>query len=145
MAETYFFYGTLLDADVRYQVLGRRVAGVPAALEGYRRFCAKNQTYPILTKATGVNVTGLLCRGITAVEADRLQHYEGRSYDLKPVTVVAKGRHVPALAFLPHRNLAAGTEWNFQYWQQHFKSSFLLNHVQDVMARWVCPTELARS
>ncbi|MBL8834369.1 MAG: gamma-glutamylcyclotransferase, partial [Rhodospirillales bacterium] len=45
----FFFYGTLIDPDVRRAVLGRLApASVePATLKGWRRFSAKGVTFPI--------------------------------------------------------------------------------------------------
>ena len=82
-----FFYGTLLDVDVRRLVLGvsaERLRLEPARLHGYRRMAKDRSTAPLLVPGPGMWVEGLLARGLDRPQMARLCHFEGRNYRLAP-------------------------------------------------------------
>ncbi|QDO99035.1 gamma-glutamylcyclotransferase [Ferrovibrio terrae] len=130
----YFFYGTLCDADVQRLVLGYRPGPHqlrPARLPGYRRKQARGRSYPVLLRAAGSQVAGLLFRPARASDAPRLSAYEGPEYVTRVLPVrrsrtggVAPGRarvFLPAGASLP----ADFHDWVLPRWQQRDKAAFL--------------------
>ncbi|HYB10503.1 MAG TPA: gamma-glutamylcyclotransferase family protein [Alphaproteobacteria bacterium] len=132
-----FFYGTLIDADVRRMVLGKaaeELALVPARLGGYRRMAKRHSTAPNLVARKGVVVDGVLARGISRRELARLCHYEGRNYYLRRCVVrLTDGKTQHALVYLcdGHVSLRRGG-WRLDEWQRRHKRAFLR-----VMSLWM--------
>jgi len=126
----YFFYGTLLDADVRRLVFGpdeRHLALEPARLCGYRRMAKGNSTAPVLVPRPGASVEGLLVRGLDRRQMARLRHYEGRNYREVPCAVRHADRmSVRALVFLAARRVPpARAPWRLDAWQRRAKRAYL--------------------
>jgi hypothetical protein len=73
----FFFYGTLIDPDVRRLVLGTRapMSVEPATLAGWRRVCLPKVTYPAVLRAAREVVDGVLVRGLDAEARRRLVDY----------------------------------------------------------------------
>ena len=125
----FFFYGTLIDADVRRLVLGRLAPDEvePATLKGWRRVKLAGLTYPGMVADPKGSVPGVLARGLDRVARQRLVRYEGDEYELVPVEVVAgNGKTVSAVTFVSGRALkrAAGS-WEIADWQRRHKRRFL--------------------
>jgi Gamma-glutamyl cyclotransferase, AIG2-like len=132
-----FFYGTLIDADVRRMVLGpaaARLALTPARLGGYRRMAKRHSTAPNLAARKGATVHGVLARGIGRRELARLCHYEGRNYRLSRCVVrLADGESVRAMVYLCDGQISARRGgWRLDAWQRRHKRAFLR-----VMSLWM--------
>src|ERR1700742_1020342 len=99
----FFFYGTLMDADLLSAVIGRRVrptALKPALLRGFRRLAPNAFPYPIVIPDKSGSVNGVIIDGITPNEQKRLIAYESPGYEMLRVTVqMASRRHVKAYVF----------------------------------------------
>ena len=128
-----FFYGTLLDPDIRRKVIGRVLPPGqlrPATLAGFRRVRAAGKWFPMLAPGlAGDTVAGVLALGLTGPELKRVVAYEGDGYGLKRVTVrLGDGTTARARVFVP---LAAGglkpsTEaWDLLDWQRRVKPRVL--------------------
>lgn len=127
----YFFYGTLMDDDVRRVVLGRRAPRTvtPAVLEGWGRVLVAGASYPAIVRRAGARVDGVLARGIDAAAARRLDRYEGAEYVAIEAEVRTSARSTPvtAIVFVPrpgHVRTRAG-KWDFDIWRRRRKRSFL--------------------
>ena len=125
-----FFYGTLMDADVRRLVLGasaERLRLEPARLHGYRRMAKDRSTAPLLVPGPGMWVEGLLARGLDRTQVARLCHFEGRNYRLAPCALRLDGRqHAAAFVFLGAARLPrARRAWRLAPWQRRHKRAFL--------------------
>jgi hypothetical protein len=129
----FFFYGTLLDADVRRAVLGpyapRRVEA--ATLRGWRRVGVRGRTYPILTADPAAEVDGLLARGLNDAARRRLERYEDSDlYEMTEVQIVPAvgARPLSALVFVAKASaLRLGArEWDLALWLRREKRRFLL-------------------
>jgi hypothetical protein len=128
----FFFYGTLLDADLQEAVIGRAVpaaALAPASIAGYRRVRAEGQAYPMLVPGLATDcVEGVIASGFTGAEIDRLIAYEGEGYVLQALpALLADGGATTAQVFLP---VAGGLKtsnesWNLSAWQRDHKSRAL--------------------
>lgn len=129
----YFFYGTLCDSDVRRLILGYRATPrqlQSARLPGFRRKRARGRSYPVLVRAPGGLVDGLLFRPRPG-DAGRLAAYEGPEYRTRALPVCRGGRHgqnpararvfLPAGATLP----ASFDDWQLRRWQRRDKAAFL--------------------
>jgi gamma-glutamylcyclotransferase (GGCT)/AIG2-like uncharacterized protein YtfP len=127
----FFFYGTLMDADVRRAVLGRRAPRIvtPAVLEGWRRVLVAGASYPAIVRRAGARVDGVLARGIDAAAARRLDRYEGAEYVAIEAAVRTSSRSTPVTAtvFVPrpgHVRIRAG-KWDVDVWRRRRKRRFL--------------------
>lgn len=125
-----FFYGTLLDPDVRDAVLGpksRQVTVTPARLAGWRRRRARGKSYPIILEAAGEQVPGVVTSALEADAVARLTRYEGPGYalyDCRPV--LEDGAAVAAQVFRPTAKLLAeDNEWDLAAWQAKEKAEWL--------------------
>ena len=130
----FFFYGTLLDADVRRAVLGRRAPETvePATLHGWRRFKLPRVTYPAILPDGRSSVDGVLARGLDAAVRERLIAYESGDYDLIAVPVTTRaGKPVSAWVFVAkpatRRDIGA---WSFDAWCRRHKRRYLARLVR---------------
>jgi len=126
----FFFYGTLLDEEVRRLVLGPEVGRlelVPARLAGYRRFPKLRSSAPVLARRSGASVEGLLVRGLDRRQAARLRHYEGRNYRLARCKVrLAEGKACAAMVFLGRGRIRLRRgSWRLREWQRRSKRAYL--------------------
>lgn len=125
----FFFYGTLMDPDVRSAVLGRaagRITVQPAILAGFRRVHAPGKSWPVLVRAAGGRVEGVLAQDIDPPLARTLIRYEGTAYRLDRCRVRTASREVlPAAVFLPRTPPAGGRNWRHDAWLARDKAAFL--------------------
>ena len=90
----WFFFGSLLDSDVRRVVLGREVAAVDveaATLHGFVRLRAANDTYPSLRAQTGAVVEGIVVNDLNDEDVRRVLFFEGDEFSVEhhPVRLAA--------------------------------------------------------
>jgi hypothetical protein len=127
----FFFYGTLMDADIRQAVLGDRAPETvePATLLGYRRVAAANGAYPLLVKASGYEVDGVVVRGLDKTAQLRLNRYEGDEYALIDVVVATREkRALRVMVYVPARDNAPRRSpgpWTLDMWQRRHKRELL--------------------
>lgn len=126
----FFFYGSLVDADVRAIVLGphQPAAIEPAILKGWRRRAAPRRLYPIIVKAPGISVDGIVTRGLDREAMRRLVLYEDDGYRLIRAAVSVSGRRRPinAWVFVPKTEPAGrGRPWSLTAWQRRHKPAVL--------------------
>lgn len=133
----FFFYGTLLDADIRTLVLGPAAATLvlePARLKGHRRLTHRRSTVPVLVPKPGSATDGLLAYGLGPAAVRRLVHYEGRGYRSSLCRVRgAGGRTVFARVFVA-KNVRGVLQlpWRLAPWQRRHKRAYLRQ-----AARWM--------
>ncbi|MBF0391062.1 MAG: gamma-glutamylcyclotransferase [Alphaproteobacteria bacterium] len=140
-----FFFGTLLDPDVRRVVLGRPLpdeATPPAALRGFRRVGVAGRDYPcLLPHPTGL-VLGRLACGLDQPSVHRLMVFEGREYHLVPLTVATPDSDaVRAWAFLSCRFRVEphARDWSLEAWRRRHKRAFLRRILRVVERRCAAP------
>jgi Gamma-glutamyl cyclotransferase, AIG2-like len=126
----FFFYGTLLDADVTALVLGRRLppaAFVPARLPGHTRRRAKGVSYPVLVRDPGGEVPGAIVGGLSARDVARLVAYEGPRYRIAPLKVKVAGALTTVSVFEPveERFQPVDGSWDLALWQRRDKRPFV--------------------
>ncbi len=125
----YFFYGTLLDPDVRAHILGswiNRREPTRARLPGYRRVYIRGRHYPVVVPAHGESVDGLLAEGLDRHAMRRLAEFESDEYvDAERTVLVDDGRAVRARVFVASA-LARPTRtpWTVEVWQRCHKAAF---------------------
>lgn len=125
----FFFYGTLMDADVLGTVIGREGAvGSQAKLAGFRRSFAAGKHYPIITKDASAHVVGIAVKDLTEDEKAALRFYEGSNYTVDSVAIelLDSGETVEALVFSPVKLESAGPDgWDLTTWQTETKPKFM--------------------
>ncbi len=126
----YFFYGTLMDAEVRALVLGDRDGGrpvEPATLPGFRRVTLRRRNYPAIVAERSSSVEGCLTVDLDRRAAAKLDAFETEEYDRirRPVTL-ADGTTVEAWTFVASRRAnPSATSWNLAAWQRNHKRELL--------------------
>jgi len=126
----FFFYGTLIDADVRAHVLRdlAPAAVEPATLPGWRRFAAKGVTFPIARPDPKATIDGVLARGLTAEAGRRLDVYEGPGYRRTKVDVTSGGKTFAAVLYVDDGSGTLTAEpgvWRYETWVRRHKKPFM--------------------
>jgi gamma-glutamylcyclotransferase (GGCT)/AIG2-like uncharacterized protein YtfP len=129
MRMRFFFYGTLLDPEVRREVMGRAAGALPAepaVLAGYRRVYVRGKTYPVAVPDPASAVEGCLVRGLDRRAAQRLIDFETDEYDLVERTVVTgSGRTIRCRVFVAGRRaLPSVRPWDYETWRRRHRSAF---------------------
>jgi hypothetical protein len=126
----FFFFGSLMDADVRATVLGPRAARLriaPARLPGYRRWSVAGGQYPMLLPDRHGEVQGVVVDGLDWSDAARLHFFEGSDYAAAVRAVTGSNEtRFAAFVYLSSPKLQSGRRpWNFASWQQSNKQRFM--------------------
>ena len=126
----FFFYGTLMDPDVRRAVLGLRApaSAEAATLIGWRRVSIPGETYPTVVREPGGCVEGVPVRGLDYLSCRQLTAYEGRDYALVDVGVTAGqgGQQIPAMMFATIAQVRLGSgDWSLAAWTRRHKRATL--------------------
>ena len=129
----YFFYGTLLDPDVRAHILGAWInrRDLPRArLPGYRRVFIRGRHYPVVVPSAGEAVEGVLAGGLDRRAVLRLARFESDEYvDAERTVLVEGGGALRARVFvagpLAHPSDAP---WTVEVWQRFHKGAFMRRH-----------------
>ena len=123
----HFFYGTLMDADLRARVLGRRTTAQPAVARGYRAYRHLTGSYPVLRTAPLGAAPGVLVADLGVADVRRLCWYEGDEYERRLITVCGPGaRPVEAWAFVGVEGIVTDNRiWSLADWQRRHKFPFL--------------------
>lgn len=126
----FFFYGTLRDADVRRQVLGRDLSAAQmegAILIGFYPVFVAEATYPTLVARPDGLAPGLLARRLGVADAARLAAFEGPTYCLRtlPVTGRQSGLLNARVFIIRGEVRAVGRPWLLEEWQRRCKPAFL--------------------
>ncbi len=119
-----------MDRDVMALVLGKPVDPKnleTAVLKGYRRVKVRGETYPMLVPDGATNLSGILARGLSLAETDRLSFFESHEYLPTPVRVEnASGVMTDAYLFMTHADVGHDAEeWTLEYWRRYDKDACL--------------------
>ena len=137
-----FFYGTMLDPDVRRIVLAQEAESLtirPAVLGGYRRVRAAWGGYPVLVRRGAGRVRGELIEGLGPEGLARVAHFEGPDYLPESRTVVDEtGRRLSAWIMLSRAGRRTTTAvWELRAWQLRRKTRLLPQ-----LRRWMVEYEM---
>ena len=100
----FFFYGTLLDPEVRARVLGAEARPVvldPAVLRGWERYFEPGVPWPMIRRRNDAAVEGALASGLSEPAARLLDDYETELYRREEVVVECAGERLAALVYVP--------------------------------------------
>ncbi len=125
----FFFYGTLIDDDVRALVLGTQATRpeiVPAELAGWRRVSVRGRTYPAVVRSAVATTHGVLTGELSDSAAAALTAYEGPEYDLLECAVSVSGEAVTAGIFVPAPSCPVSVRpWDIGTWRRLHKRAFM--------------------
>lgn len=130
---SFFFYGTLRDADLRAIVLGDAASSAilaPAILRGYRRVRIAGRGYPALIPDPRGRTDGCLARGLDETTAARISYYESDDYLVRMAEVEAADGQAAAWVFLPGRGRSmrlTPAPWDLGLWRRRFKAGACAN------------------
>ncbi len=116
----FFFYGTLLDADVRESVLGERYENLTrGTMIGFVRLHRAGAAYPILVPRTGSSVDGIITGVLGPAQIERLDAYEGAEYERRLMTVrTVDGDQVACFVYVPVPGVDSdGRPWTLEGWR----------------------------
>jgi gamma-glutamylcyclotransferase (GGCT)/AIG2-like uncharacterized protein YtfP len=125
----FFFYGTLLDPEVRRHVIGPTAdahPAEPAVLAGYRCVYMSRKTYPVAVPDRKGSVQGCLVRGLDKAARARLVAFETNEYDEAEREVrTAAGMVLRCRVFVASRLAAPSSKvWDFASWQKRHADDF---------------------
>lgn len=123
----YFFFGSLMDADMRAVVLGRQQPAQAAWLPGYRRCRVRGESYPMLVPDAAAEADGIAVDGISPAQADRIAWFEDDDYALRPCRIrLADSRLAAAAVWLATHQLRPDPRpWRLAAWQRSEKVELL--------------------
>jgi hypothetical protein len=127
----YFFYGTLIDPDIRRHAMGvHEPASVePARLVGWRRFSLKGISFPIARADRTASIDGVLARGLDKEAGRLLDIYEGPGYGRTIVSAIdARGKAREAVLFVEDGSVefvAVAQPWDYETWVRRHKKAFM--------------------
>ncbi len=125
-----FVYGTRCDEDLVTAVNGRapdRRNVAAAVAPGFRVAFYPRRIYPALIRAPGGVAEGQLVLGLTPLELDVLDAYEGADYHRGIVPAIVDEELHEAEAYLPSVAVAPDAEpWSLAAWQASHKAAVLV-------------------
>ncbi|WP_108858797.1 NUDIX domain-containing protein [Ruegeria sp. Alg231-54] len=133
-----FFYGTLRHLPLLELVLGRpasKLEFAQATLKDHVVHSVQDQAFPMIIHEEGGLAKGLLLRGLSEEDQNRLVFYEGGfDYDLREQTVdLVDGAKSQALVFYPEPGLWNRAHvWSLQGWLDEWGAMTMLA-AQEVM------------
>ena len=126
---TLFCYGTLMFPPVLERLISHAYTLQPAVLQGYTRYCVKNQVYPGVVREPGGQTDGLILHPIGPSQLKKLDAYEGASYQrLKLQVHTSQAEVVNAWCYvIPQRGryLLANNLWRPERFLACHLSSYL--------------------
>jgi hypothetical protein len=126
-SHTFFFYGSLMDRDLLEAVIGRETSNLAFQagwLPGYAAETAAGYTFPALVEKKSARVDGVVIRGLTAPDVDRIAFFEDTT-EYAPVVLDIATAHadVAAQVYVGTPNLkTTGECWSFEDWQRDHKA-----------------------
>lgn len=135
--QTFFFYGSLMDEELLEAVLGRAASHLtftPGWLDGYVAETAHGYTFPTLIERRGERVDGVIAKGLTQADIDRIAYFEDTEYAPVVVDISTARSDVSAQVFMATATLkTTGETWAFDKWKVEHKP-LLLAVTRKVMA-----------
>ncbi len=126
----FFFFGLMRDSDVLELVVDRpspAQAFPPARLADARLVHLRNETFPMLVRAPGAYVPGVIVEELNETDVARIRFFESVEYE--PSTVMVEpleGGRIEALAFVATKRAHPdGDAWRFEDWVARHKAQEL--------------------
>lgn len=118
MVDRLFAYGTLLAPELLQSVIGRRIEGSPALLEGYVCRRVRHAAYPAITQLPGASTHGSMYCGIDDLAWQRLDAFESNLYERRLIELTQMdGSHTMAYTYViadTHKERLTDEAWEFE-------------------------------
>jgi gamma-glutamylcyclotransferase (GGCT)/AIG2-like uncharacterized protein YtfP len=128
MPSNLFTYGTLQNAEILAQVVGRSWPSSPALLDGYARYRVNGKPYPAIVEEPGAQVQGSLYSGVSQIELERLDEYEGELYQRCALRVWVGPQAIDAFTYLlrgEYRALLSVELWELADFEREHLAGYL--------------------
>lgn len=140
MSRALFFYGTLCHIPLLEIVVDRPRAAIDicaAHLPDHLVSWVKDEPFPMIARATGAKAYGIVVRGLSVQDIERLRFYEGGfDYDLTEVSVLSNDVYSQADVFFPEPDVwSAGKPWNLEAWERQW-ADVSVNAAREVMGHF---------
>ncbi len=125
-----FAFGTLRDGDVLEVVLARAPAEIertPARLRDFRVARLPDESYPVLIASPGDIAEGLLLRGLSDQDFDRIAFFENAEYELRSCRVELDDAREVEAVYCSEGVTKTGPKrpWSLEAWQRTDKPEFI--------------------
>ncbi len=125
-ARALFVYGTLLFPSVVEHVLGRRPPATPAMVEGFAARTMREATYPGMVTSATNSVLGALLEGLTTIELELLDTYEGWPYERVEIEAsTPSGERIGASAYVVDERHVSESVWDRDEFADQHLEQFL--------------------
>ncbi|NBX10450.1 MAG: gamma-glutamylcyclotransferase, partial [Marivivens sp.] len=111
-----FVFGSLRDPRLFHLIAGEGGTPTETVLPDYRVERVAGTTVPMLVPAVGELAKGVLWRGLSEAQMERLDAYE-LPWDYSRGSVVIDGIEA-GVYFADHPNVASGELWSLETWEQ---------------------------
>ncbi|MEP5153022.1 NUDIX domain-containing protein [Planktotalea sp.] len=140
MTQSLFFYGTLCHIPLLEIILGRsrdQISLNAAVLADHAVHWVKDQPFPMISEEAGAEAHGLLVQGLSALDVERLNFYEGGfDYALTPINVTTEDGPVATEVYFPEPGMfTRGAIWKLADWVAQW-GDMSLSAAQDAMAQF---------
>ena len=123
-----FFFGTLRYLPLLATVLGRPQEEVDvseARLHDHAVYAVPGEDFPMITAQSGATAVGLLAKGLSEADVEKLKFYEGSyAYGLSPVTL-ADGQQAEVF-FPPVGRWQPAGDWSLDDWIESYGAITLI-------------------
>jgi gamma-glutamylcyclotransferase (GGCT)/AIG2-like uncharacterized protein YtfP len=121
-----FAYGSLMFEPVWAKVCADVYRTEPGTLEGYSRYCVRDETYPAVIAEPNGKVEGVIYLDVSPLDQERLDRFEGSEYKLQRAHIGA--REVVFYEFVRLDQIEKAP-WNPEHFALHGLPLFLATHV----------------
>lgn len=126
-----------MDLELLEAVLGRKANGLsftPGWLKGYVADTAARYSFPTLIEHRTGRVDGVIVKGLTAADVDRIAYFEDEDYTVTVADIATAEGDISAQVYVATTRLkSSGKPWSFDHWRIHDKP-LLLAVTRRVMA-----------
>jgi Gamma-glutamyl cyclotransferase, AIG2-like len=123
-----YTYGTLQLPQIMSRIVGREVLGRPARLVGYARYRIVDRVYPAIVEAPGAELSGVVYERLDPAELERLDHYEGPTYERRVVHVDVGSAALEACTYVlraEHVHRLSAEPWDLERFEREHLVSYL--------------------
>lgn len=95
-----FCYGTLMVSEIWNSLVEGKYNSVPGTIDGFQRYCIRDESYPGLVREPGSQVQGVLYLDLEKSEFSALDSFEGSEYERKMISVFTERSTESAFVYL---------------------------------------------
>ncbi len=127
-----FTYGTLMNSEIMFKLLGKLPPAEPALLQNYRAVKLKGQVFPGLLACKDAKTHGLVYKNLQPQDWRVLDEFEGDWYIKQEVSILVgnQGQSTQQIAMVYllapcARHLALDEDWDNAWFTKHEARNFI--------------------